>query len=249
MCTTCGCDEQPNKQQHIHQHTHEHQVIDGHNVVNLETAILAENSLFAKQNRDFFNSKKTLALNLLSSPGSGKTSLLEVTIKELNNSKQPLYVIEGDQHTELDAERIRNAGATAYQINTGKTCHLDGHMISHVLENLNILPDGYVFIENVGNLICPALFDLGEHAKIVIISVTEGEDKPLKYPGMFYEADLVIINKIDLLPYLQFDIEKCENNIRKINSRSKIIRLSTTTRDGIDEWIKWLSVSNAYYLV
>ena len=248
MCITCGCNETSLHQHANEHHLHNHHVHEGHshehhhehNVINLETAILAENAQFAKQNRNFFNSKKVLALNLLSSPGSGKTTLLEATIKNLGD-KYPLYVIEGDQHTELDAKRIRDAGADAYQINTGKTCHLDGHMVSHALELLAIKTDGFLFIENVGNLICPALFDLGEHAKVVIISVTEGVDKPLKYPDMFYGADLVIINKIDLLPFVQFDVQRCITNIQKINSQVKVIQLSATNQDsGMSQWVKWL---------
>ena len=247
MCITCGCEmPETSDKDHIHEnhtpsHSHEHKD------VKLETAILAENSQFASENRKFFNNTKILVLNLLSSPGSGKTSLLETTIKNIKQ-QIPLYVIEGDQQTEIDALRIRSAGAQAYQINTGKTCHLDGHMISHALEHLKIKPNGIMFIENVGNLICPALFDLGEHAKVVIISVTEGEDKPLKYPNMFYSADLIIINKIDLLPYLQFSVEQCIINIRKINSRAKIIQLSTTTQEGLDQWIKWLHLAHSFYL-
>jgi hydrogenase nickel incorporation protein HypB len=256
MCITCGCNETSLHQHadehylhkhlqedYTHHHTHEshiHEPQHQYNVVNLETAILAENAQFAQQNREFFNSKKVLALNLLSSPGSGKTTLLETTIKNIDN-KHPIYVIEGDQHTELDAKRIRDAGAEAYQINTGKTCHLDGHMVSHAIEHLSVQAGGLLFIENVGNLICPALFDLGEHVKVVIISVTEGADKPLKYPDMFYAANLVIINKIDLLPFVQFDIEQCITNIQKINSRAKIIQLSATIpNSGMTEWISWL---------
>ena len=163
------------------------------------------------------------------------------------SNENKIYVIEGDQHTELDANRIRSAGAEAYQIQTGKACHLDGHMVGHALEHLTIQDNSYVFIENVGNLICPALFDLGEHAKVVLISTTEGEDKPLKYPDMFYGADLVIITKTDLLPYLKFDINECEANIKKINPRSKIIQLSSTNGDGFAEWINWLIVAKAYH--
>lgn len=242
MCITCGCDEV-----HVHKnHVHDHH--SNYAEINLEAEILAENNQFANSNRKVFDQDKILALNLLSSPGSGKTTLLEATINSLSKDT-PLYVIEGDQHTELDTERIRKAGAQAYQINTGKTCHLDAHMVSHVLEHFDLSPNGFMFIENVGNLICPALFNLGEHAKVVIISVTEGEDKPLKYPDMFYAADVVIINKTDLLPYLDFDVEKCINNIQKINTRAKIIQLSATTQDGIAMWIKWLYSAQSFYLL
>lgn len=254
MCITCGCSETKPSQhdhglqkhdhkQHSHLHEHSHPHRDGENII-LETAILAENEQFAKQNRNFFAQKKTTAFNLLSSPGSGKTTLLEATIKSLKN-KYPLYVIEGDQHTELDASRIRASGAIAHQINTGNTCHLDAHMIAHALEHLTIEDNGFIFIENVGNLICPALFDLGEIAKIVIISVTEGEDKPLKYPGMFKEADLVIINKIDLLAYVPFSITKCIENIKKINAKCEILQLSALKQDGMEKWLNWLDQSRS----
>lgn len=246
MCVTCGCGGD-------HEHNHEHNHNDGHDhhhahsdVINLEAEILAENNNFAAQNREFFKHKNALALNFVSSPGSGKTTLLEETIKRLSSSSQ-IYVVEGDQHTELDANRIRNAGAEAYQIQTGKACHLDGHMVGHALEHLTIQDNSFVFIENVGNLICPALFDLGEHAKVVLISITEGEDKPLKYPDMFFGADLVLITKIDLLPYLKFDLPACEANIRKINPKGKIIKLSSSNGDGFVEWINWLQAAKAYH--
>jgi hydrogenase nickel incorporation protein HypB len=247
MCVTCGCGSD-NNHSHEHQHSHHHNSDHHHehtHVINLEAEILAENNQFAAQNRAFFKNKKSLALNFVSSPGSGKTTLLEETIKLLSG-EHPIYVVEGDQHTELDANRIRSAGAEAYQIQTGKACHLDGHMVGHALEHLNIVDDSFVFIENVGNLICPALFDLGEQAKVVLISITEGEDKPLKYPDMFFGADLVLITKLDLLPYLKFDLEACEANIRKINPRGKIIQLSSTTGAGFDEWVKWLHAAKNY---
>lgn len=247
MCVTCGCGGDSNnfhEHQHSHHGEHDHHHEHSH-VVNLEAEILSENNRFAFQNRDYFNSLHALALNFVSSPGSGKTTLLEETIKQLS-SFSPIYVIEGDQHTELDANRIREAGAEAYQIQTGKACHLDGHMVGHALEHLEITDGSFVFIENVGNLICPALFDLGEHAKVVLISVTEGEDKPLKYPDMFYGADLVIVTKTDLLPYLKFDISECEANIRKINPRAKIIKLSSTANLGFEDWIDWLNAAKTY---
>lgn len=247
MCVTCGCGGDSNnfhEHQHSHHGEHDHHHEHSH-IVNLEAEILSENNCFASQNRDYFNSLHALALNFVSSPGSGKTTLLEETIKQLS-SFSPIYVIEGDQHTELDANRIREAGAKAYQIQTGKACHLDGHMVGHALEHLEITRDSFVFIENVGNLICPALFDLGEHAKVVLISVTEGEDKPLKYPDMFYGADLVLLTKMDLLPYLKFNLPECEANIRKINPRAKIIQLSSTANLGFAEWIEWLNAAKTY---
>jgi len=244
MCVTCGCGEDT-KHDHHHEHGHDHSHHHD-NVISLEADILAENNRFADQNRKLFKSKHVLALNLVSSPGSGKTTLLEETIRKLS-SKSKISVIEGDQHTELDAKRIRNSGASAYQINTGKACHLDGHMVGHALEHLDIESGSYVFIENVGNLICPALFDLGEHAKIVLVSVTEGEDKPLKYPDMFIGAELVIITKTDLLPYLKFDLEKCIANIQKINSKSKIIPLSVENGNGLADWLDWLTIAHKFY--
>ena len=245
MCVTCGCGETEHKHSHD-EHHHENNHVHTHlATVNLETEILAENTMFAKRNTDYFNHNNILAINLLSSPGSGKTTILEQAICYLTpdlSDDGNIYVIEGDQHTELDSNRVRNVGAIAYQINTGKACHLDGHMISHALEHLDIKRNSYLFIENVGNLICPALFDLGEHFKIVIISVTEGEDKPLKYPDMFYEADLVIINKIDLLPYVKFNINNCKDNIHKINKNVEVLELSATTQDGFTELINWIKL-------
>lgn len=246
MCVTCGCGGNSNHS-HDHHHHGEHDHHHEHNqVVNLEAEILAENNHYAAHNREFFKAKQALALNFVSSPGSGKTTLLEETIKQLSDNNQ-IYVIEGDQQTELDANRIRNAGAKAYQIQTGKACHLDGHMVGHALEHLEIDQNSFVFIENVGNLICPALFDLGEHAKVVLISVTEGDDKPLKYPDMFFGADLVIITKTDLLPYVKFDVNACENNIRKINPKCKIVKLSSTSGEGFAAWINWLNIAKAYH--
>ena len=249
MCVTCGCgdDTTNHHHHHNHDHTHHHEHHQQIDAVNLEAEILAENNQFANQNRLFFKEKNALALNLVSSPGSGKTTLLEETIKQLNK-KHKINVIEGDQHTELDAERIRKAGANAYQINTGKACHLDGHMVGHALEHLDIDNDSYVFIENVGNLICPALFDLGEHAKIVLISVTEGEDKPLKYPDMFLGAELVIITKTDLLPYLKFNLEQCIANIQKINAKAKTIPLSVNDPNSLTNWFNWLEAAHQFYV-
>lgn len=244
MCVTCGCGS--NDHQHHHNHDHEHDHHHKHNnVINLEAEILAENNQYAAQNHTFFKSKKSLALNFVSSPGSGKTTLLEETIKAMSADNK-LYVIEGDQHTELDADRIRKAGAKAYQIQTGKACHLDGHMVGHALEHLDIEENSFVFIENVGNLICPALFDLGEHAKVVLISITEGEDKPLKYPDMFFGADVVLVTKIDLLPYLKFDLDACLANISKINPKAKVLQISSTNKDGFGEWINWLSAAKNF---
>jgi hydrogenase nickel incorporation protein HypB len=178
-------------------------------------------------------------LNLLSSPGSGKTSLLIQTIEQLKNS-QAVAVIEGDQQTSRDAERIRATGVPALQLNTGKGCHLDAPMVGHAVEQLQPASNGILFIENVGNLVCPAGFDLGEARKVVILSVTEGEDKPLKYPDMFHAADLLLLNKIDLLPHLDFDLQQCIANARRINPGIEIIQLSARSGEGINDWLAWL---------
>jgi len=178
-------------------------------------------------------------LNLLSSPGSGKTTLLAQTISDLKESIN-MAVIEGDQQTANDAERIRATGVKAVQINTGKGCHLDAHMIAHALQKLQPQDDSLLFIENVGNLVCPASFDLGEAYKVVILSVTEGEDKPLKYPDMFHAADMLIINKIDLLPYLDFDLQQCINHARRVNPEIEILELSATKGEGLAQWYDWI---------
>jgi hydrogenase nickel incorporation protein HypB len=229
MCTTCGCGS---SQEHGHGH-------HSHEVDKLEKSILDTNEKYAEVNRKFLAEKSNVSINFVSSPGSGKTSLLEVTISKLQGIG-PVVVVEGDQHTDLDAERIRAAGADAYQINTGKACHLDAHMVGHAFEHLDIKPNGFVMIENVGNLICPAMFDLGETHRVAVISTTEGADKPLKYPDMFFYADTVVINKTDLLPYVDFDIDQCEDNIRKIRPNAKIFRISVKTEEGIEEWVNWL---------
>jgi hydrogenase nickel incorporation protein HypB len=180
-----------------------------------------------------------LALNLLSSPGSGKTTLLVATIARLSG-KHAVSVIEGDQQTSVDADRIRATGVRAVQINTGKGCHLDGHMVGHALEDLDPAHGSLVFIENVGNLVCPAAFDLGEAHKVAILSVTEGEDKPLKYPDMFAAANLVLMNKTDLLPHLDFDIDAAIANTRHVNPRAVVLQVSAKTGAGLDAWIAWI---------
>ena len=209
-------------------------------MVQIERDILSKNNDYAEQNRTFFEEHGILALNLVSSPGSGKTALLVRSITELKQSI-PLAVIEGDQQTANDAERIRATGAPAIQINTGKGCHLDAHMVGQALPKLPLPNEALLFIENVGNLVCPASFDLGEAHKVVIFSVTEGEDKPLKYPDMFRAADIMLLNKCDLLPYLSFDVERAVENARRVNSNIEIIRTSATSGEGMDDWLAWIA--------
>ena len=209
-------------------------------VLDIERALLADNDAQAQLNRRRFDRAKTLTLNLMSSPGAGKTTLLEATLRRLHGSLS-VSVIEGDQQTSLDAERIRRAGAQAVQVNTGKACHLDAGMIDRALTELTLPPDGVLFIENVGNLVCPASFDLGEHQRIVIASVTEGEDKPLKYPDMFARADLVVVSKIDLLPHLDFDPQRFAEHVRRVQPRAKLLQVSARSGEGLAAWLDWLT--------
>ena len=250
MCTTCGCGEGEVKiegHDHSHDHGHHHHHDHSHDhsssrMVQIEQDILSKNNQYAAANRKWFSERGILTLNLVSSPGSGKTTLLTRSINDLK-SELPLSVIEGDQQTANDAERIRETGVKALQINTGKGCHLDGHMVGHALEQLQPDNDSVLFIENVGNLVCPAAFDLGEAHKVVILSVTEGEDKPIKYPDMFHAADLMLLNKIDLLPHLQFDVEKCIQYAQQVNPKIKVLQLSATSGEGMDSWYQWLKAS------
>jgi hydrogenase nickel incorporation protein HypB len=208
-------------------------------IVQVEQDILAKNNAYAAQNRGYFADHGIFALNLVSSPGSGKTTLLVRTIEALAG-RVPVAVIEGDQQTSRDADRIRATGAPAVQINTGKGCHLDAHMVGHALERLRPADGGLLLIENVGNLVCPAAFDLGEAHKVVILSVTEGEDKPLKYPDMFRAADLMLLNKVDLLPHLSFDAAGAVDFAQRVRPGLRAIRVSATRGDGFDEWLAWL---------
>ena len=235
---------------HAHDHGHTHDYGQGaarahapglsqSRMVQIETDILAKNNQYADANRRWFAEHGVLTLNLVSSPGSGKTSLLTRTIDDLKDELK-LAVIEGDQQTSNDAERIRATGVRALQVNTGKGCHLDGHMIGHALDGLKPEDDSVLFIENVGNLVCPAAFDLGEAHKVVILSVTEGEDKPIKYPDMFHAADLMLLNKVDLLPYLQFDVDRCIGYARRVNHNIKVLKVSATSGEGMDSWYQWI---------
>ena len=233
---------------HSHDHNHHHYGTGPAGVsvpgmsqarlIEVETSILAKNDAYAMANRRVLKALGALAVNLVSSPGSGKTTLLCETIRRLGTA--PLAVIEGDQQTSADADRIRATGATAIQINTGKGCHLDAHMVGHAMDDLSLAPGSFLFIENVGNLVCPAAFDLGEDAKIAILSVTEGEDKPLKYPDMFTAAKVAILNKVDLAPHTDADLDAYESNLRRVNPAITILRLSARTGQGMEAWIQWL---------
>lgn len=233
---------------HDHDHNHHHYGTGPAGVsvpgmsqarlIEVETSILAKNDAYAMANRRVLKALGALAVNLVSSPGSGKTTLLCETIRRLGTA--PLAVIEGDQQTSADADRIRATGATAIQINTGKGCHLDAHMVGHAMDDLSLAPGSFLFIENVGNLVCPAAFDLGEDAKIAILSVTEGEDKPLKYPDMFTAAKVAILNKVDLAPHTDADLDAYESNLRRVNPAITILRLSARTGQGMEAWIQWL---------
>lgn len=211
-------------------------------MVKIERDILDKNNEYATENRQYFAKRGIFALNLVSSPGSGKTSLLIKTIEKLRN-KFPVAVIEGDQQTDHDAERIRATGVPAIQINTGKGCHLDAHMIAQAIRQLPLQDNRLLFIENVGNLVCPSSFDLGEAHKVVILSVTEGEDKPLKYPDMFHAADLMLLNKCDLLPYLSFDIELAIGYAHRVHPGLPVIQLSATQGTGMHAWCDWIEAN------
>lgn len=211
-------------------------------MVQIQQDILGKNNAFASDNRAYFDAHGILALNLVSSPGSGKTTLLVETIERLKRML-PISVVEGDQQTSNDAERIRATGVQAIQVNTGKGCHLDAHMVGHAVEHLAPADGSVLFIENVGNLVCPAAFDLGEAHKVVILSVTEGEDKPLKYPDMFHAADLMVLSKTDLLPHLEFDVARTIANARKVNPGIRVVQVSAKTGDGMDAWIAWLQAA------
>ncbi|BAY86162.1 hydrogenase accessory protein HypB [Calothrix parasitica NIES-267] len=212
-----------------------------HTTISLEQNILAKNDLIAAQNRGWFKGRNILALNLVSSPGSGKTTLLTRTINDLKN-KLTISVIEGDQETINDAQKIEATGCKVIQINTGTGCHLDALMVEKGLQQLNPSLDSVVMIENVGNLVCPALFDLGEQAKVAIISITEGEDKPIKYPHIFRASNVMIITKIDLLPYVQFDVAKCIGYAREVNPNIQIFQVSALTGEGLNDWYQWLAM-------
>ena len=266
MCTVCGCGDstvEGHKHSHDHHHHdhghHHHHHGDLHfgenaagvsvpgmseaRLIEVETDILAKNDGYAMSNRARLAEIGVLALNLVSSPGSGKTTLLCKTIEALGD--RPLAVIEGDQQTSNDADRIRATGARAIQVNTGKGCHLDGHMVGHAMDHLELIEGAMLFIENVGNLVCPADFDLGEDAKVAILSVTEGEDKPLEYPDMFTASRLALLNKVDLAPHCDVDLDLYEENLRRVNPGIEIIRISARTGEGMEAWVQWLETNLA----
>jgi hydrogenase nickel incorporation protein HypB len=224
---------------HDEAHGHSHQEMPISRTLQLEQDILAKNNHLAEHNRGWLEGREIVAFNLMSSPGAGKTSLLERTIRELC-AEIPICVVEGDQETTLDAQRIGATGCRAVQINTGSGCHLDAAMIADALKRLRPPAGSVLMIENVGNLVCPALFDLGESAKVVIASVTEGEDKPLKYPHMFRAADLMLLNKIDLLPYVPFNMDRCIAYARQVNPALKVLQVSVLKGDGMDAWYSFL---------
>lgn len=260
MCATCGCSDGAVRVsgEHLHDHGHDHGHGHGHGhgeshthveaharaapatrVIQLEQDILAKNDLLATRNRDWFADRGILALNLMSSPGAGKTTLLERTIRDVG-PELGISVVEGDQETLLDADRIEATGCRAVQINTGSGCHLDAEMLERGLRVLQPTDRSVVMIENVGNLVCPALFDLGERAKVVIMSVTEGADKPLKYPQMFRAAGLMLLNKVDLCPYVDFDTARCASYAQQVNPALTVLEVSATRGDGLDAWYSWL---------
>ncbi len=267
MCLTCGCGDEENVRvstldgsrhehghtnphDHNHGHDHEHADLESHmheqlhqpaktEKLVLGEQILAKNNHLAEHNRGWLRERDIAAVNLMSSPGSGKTSLLERTIAELASGTE-ICVIEGDQETKFDAERVKKAGARAVQVNTGAGCHLDAPMVRQALDALNPSEGSLLFIENVGNLVCPALFDVGERAKVVVMSVTEGDDKPLKYPHMFASADVIVVNKTGLMPYVDFDLDRFTKQARSLKPGVEIIALSVRDGDNLDSWYGWL---------
>jgi len=270
MCATCGCSDEatprvidleaPHSHEPGHAHDHAHGPGHGHEhgpepdpaapedgerrTLRLEQEVLARNDRLAERNRGFFEGRELLVLNLMSSPGAGKTTLLERTIRDLG-ARLPISVIEGDQETVRDAERIRATGCRVVQVNTGRGCHLDAAMIARAARQLDPPAGSVVFIENVGNLVCPALFDLGDRARVVIASVTEGEDKPLKYPHMFRAGSLLVLNKVDLLPHLSFDVELYLDYVRRVNPALHVVQVSATRGDGLGAWYDWLDAQAA----
>lgn len=246
MCKDCGCSITEHNHDHTHNHnthnhTHTNPTLGDKKTVEVLTKILDANDKQAESNRKHFDNHGVLAVNLMSSPGAGKTTLLEKTI-ELLNDELKIGVIEGDLETNKDAERIKAKGAPAYQITTGQACHLDAFMVHEGIHHMPLEQLDIVFIENVGNLVCPASYDIGTHLNVVLLSVPEGDDKPAKYPVMFKSADLLLITKVDLVPYFDFDIEKAIEETRKLNPKVDVITVSTKTEEGLDTWINYLKM-------
>ncbi len=243
MCRDCGCSitdhEHNHEHEHHHHHTHSNPTLEDKKTVEVLTKILDANDKQAQSNREHFEKHGVLAINLMSSPGAGKTTLLEKTIELLGNELK-IGVIEGDLETNRDAERIKNKGAPAYQITTGQACHLDAFMVHEGIHHLPLEELDVVFIENVGNLVCPASYDVGAHIDVVLLSTTEGDDKPEKYPVMFRSAELMLITKIDLLPYMDFDVERAIKSARKVNPKLDIIKISSKTGEGFDRWLEFI---------
>jgi hydrogenase nickel incorporation protein HypB len=252
MCTTCGCNPEEDHHDHDNDRHHDHghgrfteqnrvfRMVPGGKRISVETDILAGNNLLAMANRETFAEKGIFVLNMVSSPGSGKTTILEKTLREISPHTR-CATIEGDQQTDNDALRIAATGVPVRQINTGAACHLDARMVGNAAAEFDLDHLDILFIENVGNLVCPASFDLGENHKVVVLSVTEGDDKPLKYPQMFHEADVMLINKIDLLPFVDFDLAKCKKMALWVNPGITFFELSAKTGEGMDEWYAWLA--------
>jgi hydrogenase nickel incorporation protein HypB len=248
MCGTCGCGKPDAPAAHEHEHHHDHGHDHAHDHahgettrIRVEQALLAENDRFAAQNRGFFDGRRTRCFNLISSPGAGKTTLLEKTLAALRARAVPCAVIEGDQATDLDSRRIARTGAPVVQIETGRSCHLDAHQVLHALSGLDVPDRGLLFIENVGNLICPTEFQLGEHERVTIVSVAEGHDKPAKYPLAFRTATAVVISKTDLLPHVDFDLAEAKRLIAGLNPGAPVFELSARTGAGLDAWLAWLT--------
>ncbi len=266
MCATCGCStgsepvyselrvgehghHHPHDHAHGHLHDHDHDHPHDHHhhdhphdhgrTVAIEQAVLAKNQVAAERNRGWLAGREVLAVNLMSAPGAGKTAILERTIRDLRD-EAPISVLEGDQATINDAERIRAAGAPVVQINTGTGCHLEAEMVARGMRQLAPERGAMLLIENVGNLVCPALFDLGEQAKVVILSVTEGEDKPIKYPHIFRACEVMLLNKIDLLAHLRFDVDRCIAYARQVNPGIRVLQVSAESGQGMEAWYEWL---------
>ncbi|MEN8117703.1 MAG: hydrogenase nickel incorporation protein HypB [Bacteroidota bacterium] len=256
MCDTCGCENNDNVkiykpgEEHGHYHSHDstvphhhHNSEHSHREVSVEKDILSKNNLLAERNRGYFEALGIFAINMVSSPGSGKTTIIERTIAEMDGQLD-FYIIEGDQQTANDSERIQKAGGKAIQVNTGVGCHLNADMVNKAAKQLEPGQNSILIIENVGNLVCPSMFDLGEQKRVAIFSVTEGDDKPEKYPTIFHTSDVCIINKTDLLPYVEFDVEKAKRVAKQLNTEMVFFEVSAKTGEGMDKWYEWLKLNS-----